>query len=387
MHALCKASRKKVIPLKPVALAVALALSNVGAFAASMQDVVSTRAAQRIGEQYGRDSLYAFSPALQTGQNPTNSSRLSRRGKSYGAGTSDKSASALRGSAPALDLLPAIRPEPYGRAGGYIGWERVVMMRLFPATLAGSAVQGPPIVKNGSGNGGDVADRRTNDAIYPRKPAAWSRGEVSPDSPAVSEGEGQSASGTSVSPQVGTQPDSGSAALPVSTALGFEDQLADLVRPTGDTSAMEHLSEGQEHPNTEARREPDPFTTEDHNSPTVRRESEGLGAADEGSGKQSDPVVRALPEQAPLRSDDEGQLNAEDHQFDSIPVDSSRDTSVANNASRDGTDPTMDIVVPLTAPSDEERESQADTSLREGGASIGQDTREIEITVSVVGEQ
>ena len=62
MHALFKARRKKGIALKPVALAVALALPNVGAFAASMQDVISTHAAQSIAEQYGRDSLYAFSP-------------------------------------------------------------------------------------------------------------------------------------------------------------------------------------------------------------------------------------------------------------------------------------------------------------------------------------
>src|SRR5690242_4884364 len=146
MHALFKARRKKGVALKPVALAVALALPNVGAFAASMQDVVSTRAAKSIAEQYGRDSLYAFSPEsrrFKPGQNPTSSSLLSRSGKSYGAGTPDKkSSSAMHGSAHSLDLLPAYRPQPYGRAGGYIGWERVVMMRLLPATVAASAFQG-----------------------------------------------------------------------------------------------------------------------------------------------------------------------------------------------------------------------------------------------------
>src|SRR4051812_33075489 len=46
--------------LKPIA--VALALASSAAFAASMGDVVKTRADQNIDQQYGRDSVYAFSP-------------------------------------------------------------------------------------------------------------------------------------------------------------------------------------------------------------------------------------------------------------------------------------------------------------------------------------
>ena len=47
--------------VKPLVVAVALALPGAAAFAASMDDVVKTRADQNIDEQYGRDSVYAFS--------------------------------------------------------------------------------------------------------------------------------------------------------------------------------------------------------------------------------------------------------------------------------------------------------------------------------------
>jgi hypothetical protein len=154
-------------------------------------------------------------------------------------------------------------------------------------------------------------------------------------------------------------------------------------------NAMDHLS-GQKHPNTESEREPDPFTTEDHKSPTVRRESEGLSAMDNGSGTQSDPVIRELPEQAPLRPNDEGLLNVEDQHFHPVPVESSRDVSVTANASLAEADPTIAVDVPLTAPPDGDRESRADTRLGEESppsASVSQDTPEVEVTVSIVAEQ
>jgi len=48
--------------LKPLVLALAFALPASAALAASMDDVVKTRADQNIDQQYGRDSVYAFSP-------------------------------------------------------------------------------------------------------------------------------------------------------------------------------------------------------------------------------------------------------------------------------------------------------------------------------------
>ena len=153
---------------------------------------------------------------------------------------------------------------------------------------------------------------------------------------------------------------------------------------------MEHPSGGQDDPNTKVQREPDPFTTEDHNSATARRESADMSATDNGGGDQSDPVVRALPEQAPLRPDDEGYLNVEDHHFEPVPLETSRDTNGTDNASLDEADATTAIIVPLTAPSDGERESAAVARLREEparGASEDQHMPEVSVTVRVVGEE
>jgi hypothetical protein len=100
--------------------------------------------------------------------------------------------------------------------------------------------------------------------------------------------------------------------------------------------------------------------------------------------------VRTLPEQAPLRPDDEGYLNVENHQFDLVPADTSRGTSGTDTASLDEADASSEIVVPLTAPSEGERDSPAVPGLREEparGASGAQDTPEAEITVSVVSEE
>lgn len=55
-------SRRLKRSLKPVVIALALALPGSAALAASMGDIVTTRADQNIDRQYGRDSVYAFSP-------------------------------------------------------------------------------------------------------------------------------------------------------------------------------------------------------------------------------------------------------------------------------------------------------------------------------------
>jgi hypothetical protein len=48
--------------LKPIVFALALAMPGAAVVAASMGDVVKTRADQTIDQQYGRDSVYGFSP-------------------------------------------------------------------------------------------------------------------------------------------------------------------------------------------------------------------------------------------------------------------------------------------------------------------------------------
>ena len=365
-----KDSLRNGIALKPVALAVALALPNVASLAANMKDVVSTRAAQSVGEQYGRDSLYAFSPDaknFKSGQNPTNTSWLSGSAKSNKTGRSSKAHS--------VDLFPAHRPQPYGRAGGYIGWERIVMMQLLPVTVATSASQETHIAKDGPGHGGNVADMPADGYIYRRQSAE----EVNADVPATNEEEGQSAARTNAIPEANEQAGSASATLPES-----------IPQPADGISAMEHPNKGQDDPNTEVQREPDPFTNEDHNSATARRESADMSATDNGGGDQSEPVVRALPEQAPLRSDDEGYLNVEEHHFEPVPLETSRDTNGTENASLGEADATRDIIVPLTAPSEGERESSARARLGEEparGASEDQNMPEVSVTVRIVGEE
>jgi len=55
-----ESSKRNVI--RPLVIAMALALPGSVALAAQMDDVVTTRADQNIDRQYGRDSIYAFSP-------------------------------------------------------------------------------------------------------------------------------------------------------------------------------------------------------------------------------------------------------------------------------------------------------------------------------------
>ena len=55
-------SRHPKRSLKPITFALALTLPGSFALAAATADVVKTRADQTIDQQYGRDSVYAFSP-------------------------------------------------------------------------------------------------------------------------------------------------------------------------------------------------------------------------------------------------------------------------------------------------------------------------------------
>src|SRR5690349_24763810 len=109
MHALVEGSRRKSIPLKPIVLVVALALPGGSAWAASMGDVVSTRATESIGDQYGRDSLYAFSrddTRFKSGQNSASPSWLSRGVDTPGTQTVGNAASLpLHDPAYIADLL------------------------------------------------------------------------------------------------------------------------------------------------------------------------------------------------------------------------------------------------------------------------------------------
>ncbi len=296
MQELFKGSRRKDITLKPIALAVALALLNGGSLAASMSDVVSTRRAQSFGDQYGRDSLYASSPddrRFESEQNSPNSSWFSRSVKADRPETLGKTASlALHDSAHSVNLLPGNRPQAYGRAGGYVGWERIAMMQSLQTTVASSAFRGKNMVKNGP----DVADLLVGDDRDRRKSAARSGNDVNLGLSATNEAERRSAPGTRAIPQTNNkQPGSGSAAPSEPTPLRSNDQFAALVQSADDMSAMEPPSGGHDEPNSKAHREPNPFITEEHNSATSREESADMSATDNGSGDQPAPVGRALP--------------------------------------------------------------------------------------------
>jgi hypothetical protein len=87
MNAL-KSSSPSVV--KPIVVALALALSGSAAFAESMDDVVKTRPDQTIGQHYGRSSVYGLSADDQAG------------------------------------TIAQVEPQPYGRAGGFVGSDRVL---------------------------------------------------------------------------------------------------------------------------------------------------------------------------------------------------------------------------------------------------------------------
>src|SRR5689334_22509988 len=71
----------------------ALALPGSAALAAQMDDVVTTRADQNIDQQYGRDSVYAFSPDSKPLKPEQSASRVFHpfaKMKSYAAGAWEK---------------------------------------------------------------------------------------------------------------------------------------------------------------------------------------------------------------------------------------------------------------------------------------------------------
>ncbi|MEO8628019.1 MAG: hypothetical protein ABI612_07940 [Betaproteobacteria bacterium] len=133
-------SRKEGRPtrnlVKPLVFAVALSVPLSAAFAADMGDVVKTRADQTIDQQYGRDSVYAFSldakpmtPERTTG---ATGDGFFGKMKSYGA-TAWHKTEALAGAAWAKtqsssDAAAAIEPQGYGRAGGYVGSDRIAIL-------------------------------------------------------------------------------------------------------------------------------------------------------------------------------------------------------------------------------------------------------------------
>jgi len=151
--------------------------------------------------------------------------------------------------------------------------------------------------------------------------------------------------------------------------LHSDDPVAGPVQPAGDLITMKTLGEGQDDPSTQARREPASFRSEDDNAATIRGESAGTSVTDDASGAPIDPVVRALPEQAPLHPDEESYFDVEEHRSAPVAVESSLDATVTDNASLDEADAATGIVAPLPAPSDSEADNPAAAKLGEELAS------------------
>jgi len=176
-------SKRSPNAVKPIIAAVALALSG-SVYAASMSDVVTTRSDQNIDEQYGRDSVYAFSvaakPLKPEQQGSSADAGIFTKTKSYAANAWDKTRN-FAGNM--WDKTTAFLPhssdtvtaryelQPYGRAGGYVGADRIAVLESSNALAANSQM----VVHTGADQG-NVADVRRSDM-----PIANVHGDATPD--------------------------------------------------------------------------------------------------------------------------------------------------------------------------------------------------------------
>src|SRR5689334_13053963 len=135
-------SRRPKRGLKPVVIALALAVSGSAALAASMGDIVTTRADQNVDQQYGRDSVYAFS----TDKKPltperTSGSHAARFGSEPSQQSSDVSGQqSLASNEPQPEALPAgsgYTDSETGNVGsGYTGSEwQTGSMEILPVEM------------------------------------------------------------------------------------------------------------------------------------------------------------------------------------------------------------------------------------------------------------
>jgi len=142
--------------VKPVVLALALALPGSAALAASTNDVVTTRADQSINQQYGRGSIYAFSPDAKPMKSEQAGSNVFGTMKTYAAEAWHKTEGfAVAAWDKTTDFFtqpPAVaqtEPQRYGRAGGYVGADRIAVLESHNASQANAAPN--DTVKTGEG--------------------------------------------------------------------------------------------------------------------------------------------------------------------------------------------------------------------------------------------
>jgi len=157
------AKREGRTVVKPLVVAIALALPGAASFAASMDDVVKTRADQNIDEQYGRDSVYAFSrdakplkPEQQGSHDMGFIGDAYHKTTGFLAGAWHKTTSMFDrdndGSKTYAANRYQLEPQRYGRAGGYVGSERVAVIAGttdMTATANAETVKDADTVKTG----------------------------------------------------------------------------------------------------------------------------------------------------------------------------------------------------------------------------------------------
>jgi len=169
--------------VKPLVLAVALALPGTAAVAASMDDVVKTRADQNIDEQYGRDSVYAFSrdakplkPEQQGSHGLGFIGDAFHKTTDFMAGAWHKTTGMFTGGDGKTYAANQTQyvPQRYGRAGGYAGSDRV---EVIAGTVDTTATANADTVKTGqdldnaaTGTATPVPDQPSSAAVAPTDP-------------------------------------------------------------------------------------------------------------------------------------------------------------------------------------------------------------------------
>ena len=166
--------------VKPIALAIALALPSAAALAHPLSDVVTTRADQTVTEQYGRDSVYAFSPSAkpltpaQTGSRAGFFSEAKQysahawdKTKEYSAEAWDKTKALL---APKPGAVNPNEPQRYGRAGGFVGADEITFLNSDAAST--TSAQASDTVKNGTAQIEKDASTGHEGAMTSRAPEA-----------------------------------------------------------------------------------------------------------------------------------------------------------------------------------------------------------------------
>jgi hypothetical protein len=138
MNASAKRIRRS--PMKPIVLALAFGLPTATVLAEDMSNVVTARADQAVDQQYGRDSVYAFSPRSKP-FTPDQTGSRSAGGlesvKSYAANTWHKTTDWF-GRQSAATSPP--EPQRYGRAGGYVGAEQIAYVETHATPAPGEAI-------------------------------------------------------------------------------------------------------------------------------------------------------------------------------------------------------------------------------------------------------